>query len=803
MSNFLRAVFTLAACILVAASPALRAYWVADGAPLCTAVGAQRFVCAASDGAGGAIVAWSDYRGGTADIYVQRVSASGVPMWTANGVAICTAANSQIVSSVVSDGAGGAIVAWYDGRVVSDDLYAQRVNASGAVQWTANGVAICTASGVQSQPLMIPDGGGGAIVVWQDGRSSGNDIYTQRVNGAGTVLWAANGVAVCTASGDQYWYKLATDGAGGVIVAWSDSRSFTSYDIYAQRVSVNGSVQWPANGVAVCTAANNQVSVDLASDGAGGAIIAWTDPRSTSLDIYAQRVNAAGTPQWTADGIPIYASDDDQSAPAVIADGAGGAIVGWWETRGAGGIYAQRLDASGVAQWSASGVLLGVVAATDALHGAPDGLGGAIFSWADVSGFADLFAQRVTGTGNLPWGSTPANVSAALDDQELPAIAPDGSGGAVIAWCDQRSGSVQHDIYAQLVDPLGRVGYLAPDIASVRDVPGDQGGTVFLSWDAARADLYMDATMSYYSIWRSISETQAALSLEKGVSEIRSLAELDPPGRDAVIRVEERGALTIYWQLVDTHDALFMEGYGMPVATLFDSSAYAGEPHYFQVVAHTTDPHVFWKSAAVSGWSIDNLPPGAPTGFVGEQSYEPIGLLLSWDRSTESDFSRYELYRGTSAGFVPGPANLVGEPDNAAYFDGEWSWNSGYCYKLAAFDVHGNESEFALFTPGDVTGAEPPKAPAASFLSQNVPNPFNPATRIAFGLGVPANVSLRIYDAAGRLVRTLVEGARPAGRYSELWDGRDARGASVASGVYFCRLDAGRFTQTRKMLLLR
>jgi len=52
-------------------------------------------------------------------------------------------------------------------------------------------------------------------------------------------------------------------------------------------------------------------------------------------------------------------------------------------------------------------------------------------------------------------------------------------------------------------------------------------------------------------------------------------------------------------------------------------------------------------------------------------------------------------------------------------------------------------------------------------------------------------------------VRTLVEGARPAGRYSELWDGRDSRGAAVASGIYFYRFDAGSFTQTKKMVLLR
>jgi predicted GH43/DUF377 family glycosyl hydrolase len=101
------------------------------------------------------------------------------------------------------------------------------------------------------------------------------------------------------------------------------------------------------------------------------------------------------------------------------------------------------------------------------------------------------------------------------------------------------------------------------------------------------------------------------------------------------------------------------------------------------------------------------------------------------------------------------------------------------------------------------TGTEGPAVPLACALHQNFPNPFNPTTRIAFGLNAPGAVSLRIYDASGRLVRVLVEGARAAGNHAELWDGRDSRGAPVASGIYFYRLEAGAFGETRKMVLLR
>jgi hypothetical protein len=93
--------------------------------------------------------------------------------------------------------------------------------------------------------------------------------------------------------------------------------------------------------------------------------------------------------------------------------------------------------------------------------------------------------------------------------------------------------------------------------------------------------------------------------------------------------------------------------------------------------------------------------------------------------------------------------------------------------------------------------------PRRTVLLQNVPNPFNPTTTIRFELSQPADVRLEIYSVRGERIRTLVSGARPAGSHAVVWDGRDRRGAAVASGVYFYRLEAGRFARTRKMVLLK
>ncbi|MBI4725788.1 hypothetical protein HY768_00945 [candidate division TA06 bacterium] len=130
--------------------------WQQNGVPICTAADSQQCPTIVSDGAGGAIIAWQDYRGTDYDIYAQRVSASGVPLWTANGVAICTNTGGQRFSTVASDGAGGAIITWRDARSGTNyDIYAQRVSASGVPLWTANGVAVCTATGHQEHPGLL------------------------------------------------------------------------------------------------------------------------------------------------------------------------------------------------------------------------------------------------------------------------------------------------------------------------------------------------------------------------------------------------------------------------------------------------------------------------------------------------------------------------------------------------------------------------------------------------------------------------------------------------------------------------
>jgi len=803
---------------LGAAMPAARAEWPHDpltNVPLCTADGSQGELAIVSDGAGGAIAAWQDYRSGGLDIYAQRVLASGEPdpAWPVNGLAVCTAGGSQQLPVVAADGAGGAIVAWFDYRNGNDDIYAQHVLASGEPDpsWPANGLAVCTTVGTQQLPVIAPDGAGGAVVVWNDYRSGGIDIYAQRVLASGVVdpAWPVNGLAVCTATATQRDAVAVSDGAGGAVLAWQDYRNGTYPDVYAQHVLASGAGDpaWPADGLAVCTAASVQTNQNLVPDGAGGAIVTWCDYRSDSYyNVCAQHVRATGAvdPAWPVNGLFLCPSTYSQTAPLPAPDGSGGAIVAWQDTRSgfAGDIYAQHVLASGVVDpaWPTDALAL-CTAVNPQFASAivPDGGAGAIAIWADYrSGVGDIYAQHVLATGTVD-GAWPADgraVCIAAGAQQNPVAVTDGAGGIVAAWEDLRL-SMYSDVYAQRVERFGRLGNPEPAIVTVADVLNDQGGRVAVEWTAS----YLDAAPSYeiaqYSIWRRVPTAVATAALEAGARLLTPDA-TTPAAADRLVRVLPQGDQTLYWEYVATQPARAFPGYSYLTTTTCDSLPESNPYTSFMVLAEMAGGIPYWASAPDSGYSVDGLAPATPQSFEGV--YAAGVATLRWDANTEDDLAGYRLHRGHSESFVPDPDNLVAELAGTSYVDdaGAPCW-----YKLAAVDVHGNAGGYATLLPDGTVAVPGTGLPRELALAPPDPNPARGASALRFALPRDARVSLTVHDAAGRLVRRLVDGPVAAGERAVIWDGRDEAGAVVPGGLYFCRLEAEGRVLTARLAALR
>lgn len=751
---------------------------------------------AVSDGDGGAIFVWTDPRSGTNDIYAQRIGASGAPLWAANGVVVCNAANSQSQPSVAPDGSGGVFVTWSDSRLGTADLYAQRLNAAGVPQWTANGVVVCNAANGQINSALVADGLGGAIVAWADQRSGAYDLYVQRLSGAGVAQWAANGVALCNATTDQASVQLVADGSGGACAAWDDVRN-GNLDVFAQRIQSNGSMQWTANGVSVCTASGVQYAERIAADGAGGLVIAWQDLRGgATYDIYAQRINSSGFGLWAANGVAVCTAVDNQSSPAVVPDGSGGMIVAWQDLRPATDydVYAQHVLSGGGVQWTANGIPLSNAANTQAnVRGTSDGGGGAIFAWEDyrLGLGVDIAAQRVSGSGVVQWSSAGVLVSAAVNNQFTPTPVSDGNGGVIVGFLDPPNG-IDFDLSAMRVERFGQLGNPEPRITGVKDVKNDQGGLVKLSWSNSWLDADPQFGVFDYRIWRSVP---AALVQAQALTRAFS-SDPDEAAANGALLVLPSAAPNYAWEIVGTQSAAGLPSYSYVAATTSDSVPGSFPRTAFMVEARngTSVAADHWYSAPDSGYSVDNLAPAAPAPFTGQ--YGAGSTALHWNPNHEADLAGYRLYRGSSLAFVPGPANFVADLPDTGYVDGA---AAPYIYKLTAVDEHGNESPIATLTPSGTLAVDGGAKPRA-FLELAGANPARGATALRFGLASAGRVNLALYDAGGRRVRTLASGALEAGEHAIAWDGRDDGGRTVAAGLYFARIEAPGYSAARRIV---
>lgn len=465
------------------------------GTAIEAAVTTKNPLASASDGAGGAFVAWVE---NATTVKVQRVGADGTLKF---GSAVTVSNATGLVSSnktsltIASDGLLGAILVWQDERnrvsagTAKDEIFGQRINATGVAQWTPatapDGIRLTVADASVSSkivPIIQVVSATEAVVVFGDNRSGTTDLFAQKILiSTGATQWTVSGspadLSVHGALGNNQTTANAdaiADGSGGLFLVWHDPRVSTAdNNIYAQHIDNGGSLLWGANGTAVCTlSGSNQNAPRLTSDGSGGIVATWLDLRTSASDvnIFAQRLNAAGTPQWTVDGIAVCLASGNQNNPMIVNSGSN-YIISWADNRVSvsdRNIYAQSIDGTGSVLWAANGVAITqaignqpttISGSSTTQSMLPDGANGAVIFWDDARNGGsnlDIYAQRINSSGVVQWTADGVPVSTAANNQAAPVAVPGPTAGSfVIAWRDSRSGTANGQVYAARLQPNG------------------------------------------------------------------------------------------------------------------------------------------------------------------------------------------------------------------------------------------------------------------------------------------------------------------------------------------------------------
>jgi hypothetical protein len=324
-----------------------------------------------------------------------------------------------------------------------------------------------------------------------------------------------------------------------------------------------------------------------------------------------------------------------------------------------------------------------------------------------------------------------------------------------------------------IIGALGVGGGPEPTLTAISDVGNDQGRQVRVKWSRSSCDVPgAIGNVTGYSLYRRQGANLALFSAPVPESQL-----IDG------------------WDYITTVPAGGDDFYQCIAPTLCDSTATGGVCwSVFMVRALTDDPYTKYESPPDSGYSVDNLAPAPPGNLRLASSVD-----LVWDKSQDADFDYFTIY-GSDVPDFDETAVLIGYTSGTAVDISAEVY--GYYYATAT-DFSGNEGEAASApnTYADVPGNG--RIPPAYALRQNTPNPFEAKTVISFELPEPNFVEIGIYDAAGRLVKSLVSREVAAGRHAVEWLGTDENGAEMGSGLYFVRILAGDFSDTKKMILVQ
>lgn len=473
-------------------------------------------------------------------VFTLQASAQWNDDPTVNTIVCNTPSTLQFKPQLVADESGGVLSAWMEmnNTQTASNIFAQRLSSSGTRLWGTGGINVSGSNSLYSDPQIVSDGNGGAIVSWVITENLAVRYYMQKINSNGQLQWAPEGVLVCpTMVTPAPFYKLIPDNQGGAILIWDDTRAGFN-QIYAQRINSNGNRAWPVDGLPCSNNFANLFDHEAVADSTGGFFLCYSMVTGglNNNDIIAQHIDSGGNLTWGSFGLILSGVPRDQLHAEIIRDSLDNVIIVWQDfikDPVFSQLYGQRISSAGDLQWGLMGKKLvdSVVPASAWQRLAADTSRGVIITWLDDyhptnSDTAHLFGIRFDSTGNVVWEKKELASWADLQTPTQYLMTADFRGGAYMTWLSPFSGSTQmdhYDLYAQHVLPGGGTEFRlsGKTVSSVngqkflQQLTCDSNGMAVVAWMDQRAltdyDIYASRIVAGGSLpvnWVNFSGTR-------------------------------------------------------------------------------------------------------------------------------------------------------------------------------------------------------------------------------------------------------------------------------------------------------
>jgi len=562
-------------------------------------------------------------------------------------------------------------------------------------------------------------------------------------------------LTVCDTTNDQVLCKISPTTDGGCYVCWFDDRS-GSYAVYLQRLNSSGVKQFASGGLLISNnpQSTSLVDYDMKTDASGNAVIAFTDTRNGStINPFAYCISPSGSFLWGANGVSLSTTNTTyQANPKIAITSDGNYVIAWIYAPTVQKVAMQKLNSSGTKQWGNDPIYLTGAGSENFTYPdlVPSDNGSIIMMWSGyVGSFQNptnyrLYSQKFSSAGAPVWNTAQDTVygTGYVNGYYVPRIFPDGSNGAIYCWRDFRGNAANQTGYIQRTSSAGAFAFPVNG-SPVSNLSSDN------HFDPVAA--YMPATGETVTFWYESNSNQSQYG--------------------------------VYGQKFSSSGSQLWGSSGIAFQPLW-----ANQPANFSIYVKDTNAICYYNETSGGANNvIKAFRVGKSGGFV-------------WSGNI------------VTASSVASPKIRLNASQNANGLS-MLAWQDN---RLDAGGIYAQDINFdgTFGTPTGITQIGG-SVPAKFVLSQNYPNPFNPSTKIRFD--VPSTPQLRfppfvqrgeseaggfvrltIYDILGREIATLVNQQLQPGTYEVEWNA-----ANNASGVYFYRLTAGNYSDTKRMVLMK